>query len=528
MATLTTQHDNSHDREYHNYLERLNKRFLAWQNANSSPLFTTDAKNLWDLYLDSIEDPVLRQQSNCRTCQRFIEQFGGLVALIEDGAMISPIWDFVDTPPKYLQKSIIQLEAAVYHSRVTGVFLSPDKNLGIPETGPWRHFALTQERIRFSGTKFRVEQKMAEKREDFKNVCRALEVYKLPHLETALRLLESDTLYRSEKILGQAQWLHSLQSKRLSTYGPARNNITWFAIATAPAGFCHPRSSVIGTLLDDIAALKSLDEVKRAFAAKMHPLSYQRPQALPSAGAIAAAEKLVQELGIERSLPRRFARLDELLTIWDPAPAVEQPVVSNGVFGHLKSKDTIESPNYAIPAQTMTWQKFEANVLHTANRIELRAPTHGSYTAFLTAVNSDAPLIFQWNNPISWYRWFGGAPASQFNVNGGKFVEVEAVIWQPSLWGNSECEHHGESVTFILAGARESRQAGAALFPEILKSELHPIRSVIEAYSKDAKIEGMDQSHAAGLMLPKGQNWNVVVRVWRDGCSLDYVLDRWD
>ena len=44
-------------------------------------------------------------------------------------------------------------------------------------------------------------------------------------------------------------------------------------------------------------------------------------------------------------------------------------------------------------------------------------------------------------------------------------------------------EHHGAGVLFVLAGARESRQDGSALFPEILKSEFHGIRSVIEAYS---------------------------------------------
>lgn len=53
---------------------------------------------------------------------------------------------------------------------------------------------------------------------------------------------------------------------------------------------------MIGTLLDDIASGMSFDSVSRRFAEKMHPLQYQRPQAAPSAGNIAQAEKIVEKL----------------------------------------------------------------------------------------------------------------------------------------------------------------------------------------------------------------------------------------
>ena len=77
------------------------------------------------------------------------------------------------------------------------------------------------------------------------------------HLETALTLLKTDSLYRSEKVLGQTEWLHGLHVARAAAHGSAANaNVVWRAVATAPAGFCHPRSSMIGTLLEDIAAGK--------------------------------------------------------------------------------------------------------------------------------------------------------------------------------------------------------------------------------------------------------------------------------
>ena len=98
------------------------------------------------------------------------------------------------------------------------------------------------------------------------------------------------------------------------------------------------------------------------------------------------------------------------------------------------------------------------------------------------------------------------------------------------MW-NDGYEHHGKGVMFVLAGAHETRQAGAALFPENMKSELHGVRSVIEAYSKSATIDGMNEPHAAGIMFipsPGTVRWNCTLRVWSNGQALTYQLDRWD
>ena len=80
--------------------------------------------------------------------------------------------------------------------------------------------------------------------------------------------------------------LLALHEARASKRGPAADNLTWLAVATAPAGFCHVRSSMIGTLLEDVAAGMPFDAIKQRFDAKMHPLQYQRPTAMPSVPSI--------------------------------------------------------------------------------------------------------------------------------------------------------------------------------------------------------------------------------------------------
>jgi hypothetical protein len=522
---------NSTDDDYDAFLARAQARFMANCDNGARPLFTTDAEGLWSQYIDSFVGATERQYHTCHACRHFVERFGSLAVIGDDGRLTPAIWHEDDAPAAYLP-AIRAMAKAVRQAKVTGVFLSSDATWGTPKTGAWHHLSATPTKAMvFKNLTLTAGQKMAEKREDFATVSRALGEFTTAHLETALTLLKTDALYRSEKVLGQATWLHDLQVARSAAHGAGKANAVWRAVATAPAGFCHPRSSMIGTLLEDIAAGKSYDDVARAFAAKMHPLSYQRPQAAPTSGAIAAAEKVMQQLGAAGSLARRFCRVDEVQALWRPTPKkVEQ--LTGGVFGHLKAKGAEES-RMTIPSQTMTWEKFQRTVLPTAERIEFLAPHTGNYTALVTAVNTDAPPILQWDredarNPVSLYVWHNGSSAAQWGLRGGVYTEVLAVAHQPSMW-NGGNEHQGAGLVFVLAGAQESRMAGAALFPEILKSEFHGIRSVIEAYSRSAKIEGLGQPHAAGVAVTKGgKSWSVNLRVWSGGRSLGYVLDRWD
>ena len=524
---------NHEDAVYHGFLARVNARFLANCENGEKPLFTTDVEGLWGVYLESFPNESEKQYHTCHECRHFIERFGGLVTIDENGMTAPAIWHEDDAPENY-KLALAAMAKAVRRAKVTGVFLSSDKVLGTPKTGVWHHFAVIPTKsMVFNRATQTAFQSAAEKREDFKTVITALNEFTQAHLEVALTLLRTESLYRSEKVLGQAEWLYDLHVARAKAPSSLKANIVWLAIATAPAGFCHPRSSMIGTLLEDIAAGKGFEEVSRSFAAKMHPLSYQRPQAAPTSGAIASAEKIIQQLGAAGSLARRFCRLDEVQALWRPRSKAEA-LANTGVFSHLKAKaEEEETPNIKIPAQTMTWDKFQRVVLPTAERIEFLAKRIDSYTALLTAVNADAPPILQWDreearNPVSWYFWNGGSSAESFGLRAGAFHEVAAISLKPSMW-NGGNEHQGTGVMFVIDDARESKQAGAAIFPEILKSEFHGIRSVIEAYSRSATIEGMNEPHAAGVMLNGGnKSWNATVRVWSSGRSIDYVIDRWD
>jgi hypothetical protein len=496
--------------------------------ADGSRLFTTSAEGLFDLYLDSL--PTDRQIHNCTSCRRFVKEFGGLVSITEDGQTIPVMWDHC---PDFYRLSVLTIGKAVRRARVTGPYLSSAPIWGIPQTGPWNHLAVkASASASFRDRLLTPKQATAAKREDFKTVATALADFTPHMLSEALRLLETASLHRSEKFIASVKWLIDLQTRRTAAKGHVRDNILWRAIASAPDGFCHPRASVVGRLLEDISAGKPFETVRSAFNAKVGGLIYQRPQAAPSAGNIAAAEKIVEQLGIARSLERRFARLDELETIWKPWEPKDAPA-TDGVFGHLTAKGDAAPSTLNIPAVTMTWAKFQA-VLATAEKMELMVPTeHANFSAFLTAVHADAPPILKWDreeprNPVSAYVYHMGSPARDWRLTAGRWCIVTGVSKRANLWGDNPIPHLGDGVTLILEGAGDTRTGqGNALFPEILKDDLHQVRATIEAYSKRAAISGLEDASACGLSFGT-KDIRKTVRVLSEGRWTSYYIDRWD
>lgn len=205
----------------------------------------------------------------------------------------------------------------------------------------------------------------ATAREDHATLLRGLMEFPLEVARNARSLLSNDSLFRSEKCIGVARWLCDLHEQRRAARNVrVREALTWLAVASAPPGFCHIRTTMIGSLLEDLVAELPFAQVKARFDAKMHPLQYQRPTAAPSAGNIAQAEKVIAMLRAAGSLERRVARLADLKPVWTARSTSRDPAPEKGVFSHLKPKGKGKaSASVAAPAVTMTWEKLARTVL---------------------------------------------------------------------------------------------------------------------------------------------------------------------
>jgi hypothetical protein len=524
------------DDHYDEFLASVRARFESVsQAANNRPaLFTTASGELFDVYRNALPS-ALQQRSRCATCRRFFERFGGLVTIDDAGHSSSALWSAKHTPAPY-DKAVAALVDVIARAPITGIHLSSAPSWGTSPKGGWNHLAITPaaELLVPTDRILDAAQIAAEKREDVRTLTAALEEFPLALVKKAAALLSTGKLYRSEKCISVAQWLLGVHRRKKSAGSArARDNVIWRAVATAPPGHCHVRSSMIGTLLVDLSEGLPFDAIKARFDAKMHPLMYQRPTAAPSQGNIERAEKIIAQLRSAGALERRFAKLDDIDPLWLPAASPRKA----GVFSHLKAKAKTSETKIDAPAVVMTWDKFAKRVLPSAAQIHYQVPSgNRAYLGLVTAKNPEAPPIIQWDsldrrNSVTWYVYTNGSTPARWNLTANTDHPVTAITLSPAMWGgDGKHGHHGNMVIFVLEGAKDLEyQSGASFFPEFLKSEYREIRATLEAYAKAAVVEGKHEASACGLSLQAGGTWGHSFRVTdTDGVTLTYTLDRWD
>ena len=512
---------------------------LSWSaENNNAPLFHTDAGDLFAVFLECLPDNA-RQHYNCHACRRFVNAFGDLVYIAENGHHQPAIWPAEEKVPDFFKPAVRALRRSVVNARVNGVLITNSKILGTPKTGSWNHMAVAIPKLMQHHSPLRsCAQAAAEKAEDHRLLAQAVSGYSMETLNTAYQVLLSERLYRGERFLGNVEWLRSVKEKWAAARkrgGPAADNILWRESAIAPVGFCHISSSMVGTLLDDIGAGMSFDEAKARFDTKMDPLKYQRPQVAPSAGNIARAEEIVEKLGLAPSFKRRYARLEDIDAIWTPPKATAPAVKGSGLFADLAAKTKQQKSTMVMPEAVITFRKFTESVLPHAKKLELFLGSgQAFFGALVTAEDPDAPPIIAWDkpehrNPVSWYVYSGGSFPVEWGLRVNQYVPVTAISLQPNLWQDG-FEKYGKGVFFILDGCRDLswENCSAGLFPEILSGSLHEVRATIEAYSAKHHPSEGNKATACGLRLQAGQKWNACFRVTTDAGESLYRLDRWD
>lgn len=402
-------------------------------------LFTTDVDvaALWNTYLDNIPE-ANRQYYTCNLCRQFIQRFGGLVEIDGNGNTHSIMFDV--EAPAFFADAWHAMRRMVETARVNGAFKAKAVQIGVPFAGAWDHFSV---RLHMSHAHVRAQDEMIRIRENVKTMQNALQKYDPATVETALQILQSGSLYRSNAVIGPATFLRDLHNARMNAHN--KNNIVWKMVASAPDGFCHPSSSMVGTLLDDIADGLEFDQVKRRFEAKMNPSSYQRATVAPSSGTIRQAEKLFADMGLAPALSRRFATFSEMPVeafVWrSKADQVSNP--SQGIFSSVTPRGaSINSRLFTMEPKKVTWEKFSRDILPTAQKVEVK-PQVARRVALVTAQNQDAPPILAWDNenqrnPFSWYYSAGidGEIKRRLDREGGKYMDV--ALRASLIWDNTD------------------------------------------------------------------------------------------
>lgn len=390
-----------------------------------------EAVDLFSVFLTKLPNVDWSLHYTCNCCRNWFRHYVDLVWIDNKGRQHSLLWNLTkDECPVEFRDSIRILDDYLASKPIVSVFYSKDRVLGIKTLNNWNHLWINNPAV-FSSS-MSAHQKSSEKTQEKALLSSTFAEFDKSIVEKAINYLKSGTFYRAEKGLPVLEWLLNIYNNRQNT------NLLWREVAMAPDGWCHVKNGVAGTLLDDIKAELPIEIVKRNWELKVDPLNYQRPTTI-SQGNVLVAEKKIADLGLESSLQRRFATLeDPMVHIWW---AEEEKKPTGGLFSSLKVTKQA-TPSTVLPAVTMTWVKF-LSTLCTKDptvKIEAEVTFTSKLMSLVTAVDNNSKPILQWDtedhrNPMSW-KYENGGIDSRFKERvtkaGGQYNDVDiriSLLW---------------------------------------------------------------------------------------------------
>jgi hypothetical protein len=490
-----------------------------------------------------------------------MRQYGGLCVVGDDGSVIPLSWPSnIEAVPLYYKQAVQNVLNLFKGKEVGDELKLPKLNgglLGVPLKGQWSHMSIILDYascyrpyIKSQGTSTtstmldRIIQDNTP--EVIAKVCHLILTDQLPYATSHKAPLE--WLRKTVNELAAQKW-DPVQRKNL---------VARYSREAFIGCLSSLRGGLLGYLFECVREGQTFETLKNNWETKAAPTVYLRPTAAPTVGNIQTAERIFANMGYTvEDLKRVFLTLDEVpqsAVLWPPAaanvldgqsketpppysaaaatdpPTTETKPKSPGLFSSLlpirssQLQTKTETPAYdAAPIKEITFRHFALRILPTAQTIHILPTSKDTMPYFFTRGLQNTKPLFAFHTPnshtASWYTWGSRGPLSQANLS-AQYTTLKAIITFPHMWDfispldaldDSKCEEfkfkrHGIRYLFVLEGAKEMYDQELGLFPELLKSEFHGVRSTIEAFSKRGWVgqpEGEGRDHVGGLEVAR-------------------------
>ena len=255
------------------------------------------------------------------------------------------------------------------------------------------------------------------------------------------------------------------------------------------------RTGMVSTLLADTYAGTPFEDLCAEWNALANPTVYMRAIEAPSAGNVAAAERIFAELGItHRDLDRRFLLRTEISKrAWQRQPA-------------FKAQDEKTAPRLAA----MEWR---AATFSRSSRdpswpqlSQSRPPCqHHNAVMCVTGLPGSVPLMqcHTETNLASTYFYSQQRNVATYGLKAG-WVEVHSIRSFPCQWDDDSGSaapsfpQHGRRWLLALDGLAEPVAPTGTLFAAYMQPRFHCVRSTIEAQN-GATVSGKESMGAEGV-----------------------------
>lgn len=379
--------------------------------------FQTDAdkEELWRVYLESFpsnRNPIYRtrREHDCSCCRHFVKNIGGIV-FIDEEQKKHTLWGFKIDDPDF-QIVLDAVNAYVMSRKIIDVYLSTDSVVGTRQSHEydgnnvttWEHFYLPlPDEMKYRG-RATIDSERSSRRDTAHVFGRSLAEINLDAIDSVLDLVNSNTLYKGNEWKNALMELRSHKVKYDVLPEDCRDLYVWRNAGKVGPVIGRIRNHSIGVLLTEISAGSDLEEAVTRYERITAPQNYKRPKAIFTAKMLEDAKQTVTELGYMDSLPRRYAKLDDITVnniLFSNKDAAKR--IKGGVFDEMLA-DAKTSPKKFDRVEEIPIEKFLADVLPGAKEIEAYVENRHAQNmvSLIAPLNPDAPSMFKWANPFSW------------------------------------------------------------------------------------------------------------------------------
>lgn len=383
------------------FADKVNAKFLGLSSTNQLFRVNVSKEELWSTYQNAFPaefNPVFRERRvhECNTCNSFVNRLGAVVSVID--GKLDTIWNVEGLSEPYATVAAA-MHALVSSHNISSIFLADEttagKEFNIEENVAgdikWEHFYADIDQA-FITQNVAAERGLADS--TISVFKRALDEFSLETLQSVEDLC--DSIYKGEEFkVTVSKFIQAKKAYELSN----KTLFHWVNYKNYPAKI---RNSAIGALIININEGMELEQAVKAYEAMVAPANYKRTTAVVTEGMKKQAMKTIDELGIEPSLARRHAALEDISVNNVLFANRDSATLMKGTLASMLGTTTVsKAPTSAIE---ITIDKFLSDVLpHSTNVEALVENKHtGNFVSLVAPINPDAPSILKWNNNFSW------------------------------------------------------------------------------------------------------------------------------
>lgn len=395
-----------------------------------------DKNEVWELFQSSFpegENGIFqeRRRWECTCCKHFFNAMANVVAIDENYNIVS-IWDIKVEDERW--QAIFDALSDYIHSKgeITEIFRHWESRVGTPvskfeykdpddptktKVGEFDHFWLNlpekfvvykNRRTTISGTS--IESLRGNARAKKEVLKRGLMEFTPEALSDTLDMICANSLYKGEEWKNQITEFKNFKEEFDNLPDECKDNYAWKKSSIVGDTVAKIRNTSIGTLLIDLSEGMDIEEAVKKYEKVVAPENYRRSTPVFTKKMLEQAKQKLVDLGLENSLGRRFAVIDDinvrdiLYANRDSAKKMKGGSAFDAAFEELSHETTTSKAKEFRDLPEIPVDQFVSEVLpNTANLEAYLENRHGvNMVSLIAPTDPSAPPITKWENNFGW------------------------------------------------------------------------------------------------------------------------------